>query len=556
MAEPIQIIARFPGIAPARNYQVTFGWGVRPEYQTIETTYNHPPTQRVGSIQLISSAGPQLVLPYCRVVRCTDEGLGKMAVTFEDRRWLWRQGFIDGNYNEFDSRTLTYKRPKNPQELAALCLAKMREQNYDISALPTDARPFKSWVAANPADELENLAAEFGLVVVLDPITDRVKLCRYGVGAQLPDVPTIKRLPGVAAQPLPSAIQIVGGTSLWQTAFSIGRALAREVNGELVPLNSVSYTPAGGWSQANVSPTSFGHIKGETIVNGAIVYHRDLAQQSVYRYYELGVPAGGWSPQQLVGTPYEPTSLAEMGPFLDTRLEKDPVTDSRLPIVIRSGCAFDVLDSKNKSINGEWTGNVQFPDPKRPIFQTDKPLFRYTNDAFSHAPATGRVILGHAITVNGQQVRWDYRLPVPAAPAHSAEMVEYHDEIVREMISLGSSNGGLGNGVAKDNKDEKDAESRYYAQAIAANLVDLVADTIQVGGMFLGANLDGAIRRMVWSGGPDIAPSTTIARNNEPNPWVIPLESRPATIAKKIAEAQARKAAGLANAAKRKAGIL
>lgn len=553
MAE--QVVARYPGVGPARNFQITWGWGIRPETQRIETTYNHLPTARIGTISLQGLAsGKRLELPYCRVAKQADEGAGVCTIEFEDRRWFWQFGSIDGDYNFFDPLTLTFRRQTSARDLARLCLAAMNEINYNVDALPSNHFPRRQWNASNPASELERLGLEYGCVVCLDPISDRVRLCRIGIGDAAPDGEAIKRYPGIYAPPLPSQIRSVGGTALFQTAFTIGRPFARELDGRLVLLDSVSYRPAQGWGSC--SPFTFNHIEGTTVINGEKVYHRDLALESVWRYYELGMPATGWAPAPLVGSPYAPTSLADMGPFLDTRLEKDPITDLRQRMVVRGPVYFDSEDSRNKSVNGDWPGEIRFIDPERPIFNTSEPLFKYSGTNFVPSPATGIVIVGHAIKKEGVQLRYEKWLDNSGAPTPAGPQIEHHSDIVREFIAARSTNGGLGNLPDKDNLDKCDAQAIYYLNSLAANLVDLQAETVQKTGLFLDTGLDGAIRRLVWSGGPDVAPSTTIARNNEPNPYIQPWENRPSQVNKKIAEAIARRALAEEKRANRRAGIL
>lgn len=554
---PPQVIARYPGIDVAREFAVSWGWGIRPETHTIETTVNHPPTADFGTFSLIelNGDGKRLDLYDCRVVRTSYPGDGRLVVHFEDFRWTWATGSIDGDYNYFDPLTLTYRRPTSARELAVLLLGAMEVTRYNVDALPTDAYPRKQWNAANPAQELELLGAEFGLVVAADPVDRRVSLCRIGQGAELPEGPAMRRLPAVSAAPIPSQIRVIGGTALFQTAFTIGRPFAREIDGRLVPLDSVSYKPAGGWSSNAQSPWTFNNLgDGSTVINGERVYHRDLAQESVWRYYELGLPESGWTPAPLVGSPYAPLGMEDMGPFLDTRLEKDSITDARLPIVVRGGNYFEVVDSYNKSVNGEWKGQIQFVDPERPIFRTSMPLFRYAGTNMIPSPAQGIVVVGHACRKFGVQLRYekwlDNTVPTPAGP-----LLEYHDDMVREYVSARSTNGGLGNGPATDNVAKCDAQADYHLDALAASLAPVEAGTIQTTGLYLGRSLDGAIRRLVWSGGVNLAPSTTVARNNEPNPFVTPYERRPSIIAAEIAKTVARRARANEITANIRAGI-
>lgn len=568
--EPIidQVVARFPGIDVACDFIANWSWGIFPDVHVIETTVNHPPSADIGTYSLIAlTSGKRLDMPNCRVAKVSSNGPGTLEVHFEDRRWAWATGSIDGDYNEFNLGTLQFVRPRTAQELATLCLNAMGEVGFDVSALPIDAKPRKHWAAANPAQELDQLATEYGCVVVLNPVTNRVSLCRPGQGAEVPDGPAIIRFPSGVAAPIPSQIRVIGATALFQSKFPLGRPLAREVDGRLVFLEEVSYTPAGGWG--GCSPYSFNQIQGSTIINGERVYHRDLAQESVWRYHELMAPgtgiANGWDDYiratytAITGEPFIsfdqlPPWLLDLynldgrqrqfafGPFLSTLLEKDLITDARIQTQIFSASAFDVPDAMNQPAFSEWSGDFVFPDPSRPVIKTTKPLFRYDEGSWRPSQATGRVAVAHAIKSQGVPIRFekwiDNTLATPAGP-----LLEYHDDVKFEHVHGDARIMGVG---TTNNLDNCKAQADYYLNAMRATLAPRPGQTAQFPGLYLQAGLDGAIRRLVWSGGPNVDPTTTVARNTEPNPTVIPWEQRPARVAEKIAKMLDRRA--LANA--------
>ena len=64
---------------------------------------------------------------------------------------------------------------KKPQALATLCLQAMGEDDYDVSALPNDARPEIDWSYQNPAEALQQLCDKLGCRVTYVVDTDSVK---------------------------------------------------------------------------------------------------------------------------------------------------------------------------------------------------------------------------------------------------------------------------------------------------------------------------------------------------------------------------------------------
>ena len=533
------ILARYPGIDAARQFQLNFGWGIRPERHTIETTVNHLPNQRIGNLTLTDAInGRSLTLHYCKLDDVSPRGDGVVEVTLLDRRWLWADGMIDGDYNYFDPRLQRYVRNRTARELAQFCLDAMKETGVDLSALPNDVRPRKSWNAANPAAELEQLALEFGCVVMLDPITDRTKICKIGEGESLPAGPAILRVPGLSLQQLPSEIRIVGGTSLFQSKFTIGRALGEEIDGRLIPIDDLSYKPEGGWQSH--SPFTFTSIPGHSIINGERVYHWEVAARSVWRTFEFGQPSTGWAPQPLAGTPYAPTSIDDIGPFMETQLDKDPLTGEYKPIRIRGRVYRESQGKNNSAADAPWDGDVTIMD--RGVFRTSKPLYTQGNVAQDFGPTqpVGTITVGHACRKHGVPIRFDWFQGIPTAPPVALPKLEYHSEIVRKYISAASAGGGIG-GAAKDNLAEIQPQMQAYLNAIAATLVDQQSETVQFKGMRIDHGLDGACRRLVWSGGVKLAPSTTMATNNEPNPFVTRWEDRPAQLSKRIAEITQRR---------------
>lgn len=441
-----------------------------------------------------------------------------------DRRWKWiHAGRIYGSYN-VESRAAVLQREKTPRELAEILFTALGEPvgGFDVAGLPNDARPQKVWDAADPRAELESLCAELGCVPIFDPIADKFKIAKIGIGTNPPSAADDKVISisiSSATPPQPSAFRGVGGVALFQSVLTLAEPVGREVSGAFKPINELSYAPQGGWQ--TVDPWDFKQIETTYTdpATGATLYHRDLAESSVWRMYRLGGQAsGGWSPAALFGSPYAPTSIKDIGPFTGGLLDRDPVTGERLPSYVRGVFADERLGYDNCDPNTRFPGSISI-DNERRIVSFDRPLWKYGEDG---KPYRADVVLvaAYAVSKDAVPIRWEYSAGNVGNFAKGGEFVEVRDEVVREVIEQPAGTfGGSDNITAVNN------QLRYYLEAASLSFQTSQAVNATFGGL-KDLRLDGQLRSISWEFSAADVPTTKGAWNGERSKAIIPWEKR------------------------------
>lgn len=441
-----------------------------------------------------------------------------------DRRWRWlHAGRVYGSYN-VETRYGTLERPKTPQELATLLFQQLGEApgTFDVGALPVEPRPQKIWIAADARDELEQLCAEFGCVPLFDPIRDRAYIARISEGDEPPTGATAKIIDiniSTVTPPQPSGFRIVGGESLFQTVLTLAEPVGLEVTGSIKNIVDLSYKPPGGWE--SIDPWDFPSLNTKyTDQNtGEELFHRELAQSSVWRMYRLGgQKAGGWAPRALLGSPVAPQSRKDLGPFTGGLLDRDVVTGERLPAYVRGVFADERLGYDNCKANTRFPGSVSI-DSERGIVTFDKPLFKYGTDGKPYR-ADVVLIAAYACSRDGVPIRWEYSAANTAQGLKGGEAVEIRDEIVREIIEFDASRP-----PGSDNLTAVDRQLKYYADALANRFKFSKAVNATFGGL-LDYKLDGQLRSITWSFSKADTPKTQCSWNSERSTAIIPWEKR------------------------------
>lgn len=298
--------ATFPGIRTILRASYTLAHGITPGTASIEMAPQAVLPASDGTLTFFFG-GVVIPLPFCRLnafsFNRSENGL-VWTVQILDRRWRWQFGRISGIYNVRNGdETLDRTTEKTPQELATLLLTAMGEAAFDVSQLPNDTRPPVNWCYANPAQELADLCDSLGCHVVLQ-INNRVKVCRIGVGAELPNLPIIMDASGQIDPPDgPDTIEYVVGDTVVQGAVNL-EAVGLDTDGKIKKINDLSYKPSAGWGGSVTGQYTNVTNSTPSSVAGQQTNPRQLAVQTVFKWYRI---------RSLFGTDADRKLSAELG---------------------------------------------------------------------------------------------------------------------------------------------------------------------------------------------------------------------------------------------------
>lgn len=265
---PLVPFIRFPGLTGGvRSLTYTCSQGTTPG--TAFLIVNPQPIAPLLFGDLAFGAGSNgVLLTDCRVTNIIVERSGggiSWVISIEDRRWRWRQGVVNGKYNELDHHgKLVPWTIRSPTELALLCLAELGETNFfiDLPAGLTQndgasyaarlrvgqnfpdfgTNPPTDWTVTSAAAALTQICSRYGRRIFLDPVTGRVVIARSGGDIPIPLASINTEGIGFSAKPKPRAVVAVGAQNRYQMRLTL-LPVAREWDGTYVDLDSVSYAP-------------------------------------------------------------------------------------------------------------------------------------------------------------------------------------------------------------------------------------------------------------------------------------------------------------------------
>ena len=330
-----QGLASFPGVEHVRGVVFAHRGDILPSVATLEIVPQTALIATVGTLSL-DYGDVHLQFPDCRVDRATlvhDEQGRIVRLTLLDRRWKWQFGRISGQYNlrhrpslglteAVDAPNFLPDTEQTPVELLTLCLEAMGETNFDLSAVPNDARPTVHWQNVVPAEALRAVAQDVGCRVVLR-LDQSVAVVPCGSGAALPlDETVIDALAAIDPVGRPDERVILARPTQYQVDLPL-EAVALDRDGAVLPIDQLSYTPEGGWARVDL----------EFLHEVAYESARDLARQSVFRWYRLSDAAIEALPEDVT----EPiTSTQQLLPLELEQLDTVATSDgarAREPIV-------------------------------------------------------------------------------------------------------------------------------------------------------------------------------------------------------------------------------
>lgn len=311
----------FPGISDYLSVRYTLSHGITPgRIQVVALAETINPA-RAGTAEFFDpTTGVSFQLPDCIVDRPLfqrqADGRTLARIEILDQRWRWQRfGQISGQWNLRvpDGSALVPGTEKSPRELLAMCLEAMGIDRPDLAQVPNLTRPFVDWDIANPAQALAQVADTVGCVVVLKT-GGRVAVEPIGRGNSLPQNSyLLAGQTGYDPPELSLGIELFAGPTLYQIDAEL-EAVGEDIDGEIRPLDELSYKPTAGWHGVSLPDCLAVAAK-----------YRELAKKSIYRMYRLKVP------DYLPGVPKRREnklrSPDELLPLLGTQVESEQHPD-------------------------------------------------------------------------------------------------------------------------------------------------------------------------------------------------------------------------------------
>lgn len=532
-------LVAYPGIGQIVRANYTLAHGITPGVCEIECAPQAEPIGSSGTL-VFACDGTTLVFPNCRTdlatARRTVDGL-VWSVAILDRRWRWAFGAISGEYNRRDASDRTIPEQnwpivgveRTPQQLARLLLQAMGESGYDVSRLPNATRPWVSWDAATPAQELAQLADDLGCRVVLH-LDGHVSLEPLGQGELLPVLPTLVEGSLTVDPPEPpDSFLVIGGPTRVQTRLEL-EAVGLDLDGSIQPIDNLSFTPEDGWST-------------QTELFSDVTVSSELAHclRTVFRWYRVRLDGERTLQIPDVG---RVTELSQILPLDDRLVETYEERGERRARRARITGDFWLgnLGSPENSIetseSDSESDEAQSSTPVYPgswrllaeqgIVEFGHPVRRWDIDAKEFVPAKLKLecAFGVRLTETGAPHRLEFEWPTGSQQGTGPEVLRRERELVLQTYetfndqeqSTGWQSARAGSGGTTLLEEAQ----REVRAALQVYQVSAAGDATYAG--FLPLDPDGAIVQVAWTVGPK--PFTRACRNSETHPSIPPYRTR------------------------------
>lgn len=557
-------VARWPGCADFISCSYTCSHGTQPGVATLvvpESEIENAATY--GNLTFSDGVNPPLVLRDCKLSDLQLQGVGSdggrmFSLSILDRRWKWAFGSVSGSWNIRDDKGFVkdkVHRSREVRELAKDCLRAAGENEDGVGGLVEppheEDRPEINWVHANPMQALSELVEAFGCRVVFRPFRNDVVILPAGEGALLPQADYVSYTPALDLPEMPSKITVVGAEIAYTVALAL-EAVGAEPNGDIRPINDLSYKPAGGWGTCfppyfqNVTipapaPALDVFLPGVKVAAMSRKEYQDLAQSCVYRWYRATVtPLDGkqkWSAPGLEGRDIDRIDLLQLLPGIVTT-RRDPqgemvVDPPRIVGVYNRGAAnYTTNTAKDEICNEGCT-----VDAEHGIIKFNRAMFRLNVDAAIMPAQIAAGLLGGAIApyksgpaelvaiisvyvrdTTHFQFEHATRSRTIGPKGLTRERIIRRDEL-RYVQYVEYDPNSWKPRTVEDNSAEFDRAADYYIDAALRDYDVKGAGQKKYPGI-LPVDPDGALQQITWEVGGGNAPFTTVSRNSEHAYWL------------------------------------
>lgn len=545
----VQGLVTYPGIEQFEDFQITDISGISPAVG-IMTMYPQYGVPAAFGDLVLTYDDNKIIFRNCTIDSASfqrNSGGQVVSVRFLDERWAWQYGEITGRYNiRLPNNFIDPAHERTPRQLATLCFNALGVKNFNVSALPNDARPDIDWDHANPAQELAKLCDDLGCRIVPQRSTGAWIICVTGEGSFLPDeLPFQDQGDGIDPKEIPDFIKIVTAPFRYQVALPL-ESMGKETDLSYKPIARLSYAPGTDfrngygfgieWREmSNISPVRF------TLPDGTKVSPRELAEQTVFRLWRIaesddvfGVPIpflGNPKRKQIIVTDQLVQAWVDdrgveharpafiFGSFYG---EKAQGQTGNYPVGTRIDYQGNIYRESEEE-RASFSLSLDPIDTDRCFINTSKPFvwFDWFNNTFSSAPIFLMCSIQIRDPVRWQPYRYEFLRQVGTGTDTSFCL-----EVIKEDIqpwTIGNYDAfGDWLGTTTNNKVEVDAQCKYYADAIAKTFETIATSTRTYIGLF-GIDMDGAIQQITYritkSGADTIASRGTEHDFDIPKYW-------------------------------------
>lgn len=502
MAAP-QGLATFPGVTQITGADFTLSHGISPSVCLIRTV---PHTRFIAEVGTLRFGFANLRLDFPEAALNTaslriDQSGQRWSLQILDRRWKWAFGKIEGRYNvrradgEIDPDTR-----KSPQELAKLLLQAMKEQRFDVSAMPDRSRPAVAWDHVTPAPQLAILCEQLGCRIVLN-LNNRVVIHRIGRGRDLPaNGLELNAGFGWASRRRPDSLIVIAGPRRFQSKLEL-EAVGEDTDGQIKLIDDLSYTPDNGWD-GEISGF-FGGVTGTFKQDGKDIENSTLAEKTVWRWYRVKqIAGGGFVPPGFQGVVKSIDKILPLeNGLLQTERDASGVKRQLPPIVKGVFWPFG-FDHANTEVGALYDGDFQL-DTQKGIVKFAKAVTKLANpDAEDFKETEPDLFLTVAYSVKddktGMPVRTTVERQLPGRRRGTGPMLLQHPEIIQTTRQTYENDEFLK--AVKDNFNDVRIEANHYLDAVTDEFTPASSQDIQYAGL-LRISPDGAIQQVSWQVG-------------------------------------------------------
>lgn len=530
-----QALIAYPGILYPKGGVYTQTLGTRPDAVSIRCVPQATAIPSSGTVTM-SWGGSSLTLPNCqldsaRIVTDAEDGF-LLSIVLRDRRERWKFAPpISGVYNIWRAGTQVVSKKLSLRALAALLFTQMGEGSAVVTALSSSIYPEVRWNCEPPAVALERLLYEWGFSVALGFGSEAPTVVQLGVGTTLSTAWSMMVSSSVDPKTKPQYVRTCFNDSLAQVRFLM-EAVALETDNTWVPINSVSYKPAGGWEAEDPHRLPTVEVSGS-----ADDYNRAIA--TVFRAFRIyNFAAGETGTLNLPDGSGTLASIAQTLPLYNRLLDDESIRSDGSEIPFRiygkrrnpGEVSGQPPVSTNTSIDDEIVGaKVEF-DGENGIIIFEEPQY-WVNGSSEFKPAVlfleCTCKLTSATTFAKAHYEKDTLLDAAGYGYHPAR---YPDAELRTVAAYGASQAVSG---TTNNQAALDAIAALVAASVSSQYTTDTMQMVVYNQPILSLRCDGAITQIqhVISDGTSHAGAYTVAsRNSEFDKFIRTRDERTALI--------------------------